>query len=98
MTKEKVISKKDVEYVALLARLRLDDEEKDRFTDQLESILEHAGKIKEIDTRDIKPTAHVVPLKNVYREDKKGPCLKQEEALKNAPEKEDGAFVVPKIV
>lgn len=95
---DKIISKQDVEYVARLARLELTEAEKDKFTGQLEQILEHAAKIKEIDTTSVQPTSHVVPVKNVFREDKAGPTLTREEALSNAPAKEDGAFVVPKIV
>lgn len=93
-----MISKKEVEHVALLARLALTEEEKERFTKQLQQILEHAGKIKQLNTAKIPPTSHVLPLKNVFREDKSRQYLSQEEALKNAPKKEDGSFVVPKIV
>jgi len=98
MAKEGIISKKEVEHVALLARLYLTEEEKERFTRQLQQILEHAGKIKELDTSKVPPTSHVLPLRNVFREDKSRSCLTQEEALKNAPKKEDNMFVVPKIV
>ena len=92
------IGKKDVEHVARLARLLLSDEEKEMFAAQLNHILDHAGKIAELDTTDVEPTSHVVPMRNVMREDKAGDCLSQEEALSNAPEKEDGGFVVPRIV
>jgi aspartyl-tRNA(Asn)/glutamyl-tRNA(Gln) amidotransferase subunit C len=92
------ISKKDVEHVALLARLELSDAEKETFTVQLAKILEHAAKIQKLDTTKIPPTAHIAPLNNVLREDKQGKCLTNEEALSNAPKQEDGGFVVPKIV
>lgn len=92
------ISKKDVEHVALLARLGLTEEEKKKFTRQLSQILEHASKISELDTEDVPPTSHVLPVKNVFRSDKSRPCLSQEKALSNAPKKEKGAFVVPKII
>jgi aspartyl-tRNA(Asn)/glutamyl-tRNA(Gln) amidotransferase subunit C len=92
------ISKKDVEHVALLARLELSDEEKEIFTKQLSQILEHAAKIQKLDTAKIPPTAHIAPLNNVLRDDKQGKCLTSEEALSNAPKREDGGFVVPKIV
>lgn len=95
---DKIISKKDVEHVALLARLKLSNEEKERFTRQLAQILEHAGKIKQLDTKRIPPTSHVAPLKNVLRDDASRPCLSNEDALQNAPKKEDGSFVVPKII
>ncbi len=93
-----VISKKDVEHVALLARLALTDEEKETFTGQLAQILEHAGKIQALDTTAVPPTSHVASLTNVLRPDEIRPCLTSEEALSNAPKQEDGGFAVPKIV
>ncbi|MDI6817411.1 MAG: Asp-tRNA(Asn)/Glu-tRNA(Gln) amidotransferase subunit GatC [Actinomycetota bacterium] len=92
------ISEKDVKHVAWLARLALDDAEVEKFAKQLDVILEHAGKIAELDTEDVQPTAHAIPLKNVLREDKVGRCLAPEVALANAPHQEDQAFVVPRIV
>ncbi len=92
------ITKKDVEHVALLARLELSDEEKEIFTEQLGDILEHAGVIQRLNTAKIPPTAHIAPLNNVLRDDKTDKCLSNEEALANAPKHEDGGFVVPKIV
>ncbi len=92
------ISKKDVEHVALLARLELSSEEKETFTEQLGQILEHAAKIQKLNTDKIPPTAHIAPLNNVLRDDKTDKCLSNEEALSNAPKQEDGGFVVPKIV
>ncbi len=92
------ISKKDVEHVARLARLLLTDEEKEMFTRQLSQILDHAGKIAELETADVESTSHVVLMKNVMREDKVDDCLAQAEALSNAPQQEDGGFVVPRIV
>lgn len=93
-----VIQKKDVEHIALLARLALTEDEKELFTGQLGQILEHAGKIQALDTEGVAPTSHVVPLINVLREDKNGACLTAKEALSNAPKEEDGGFAVPKIV
>lgn len=92
------ISDKDVRHVAWLARLALSDAEVQKFTQQLDVILEHAGKIAQLDVRDIPPTSHAIPLENVLREDKLGACLSPEEALANAPKREDQAFVVPRIV
>jgi aspartyl-tRNA(Asn)/glutamyl-tRNA(Gln) amidotransferase subunit C len=93
-----MIERKDVEYVALLARLDLSEEEKDRFTLQLGQVLEHAEKIRSLDTQDVEPTSHAIPLKNVMREDAAKPCLSQEEALSAAPSSEDGYFKVPRII
>ncbi|MDO8886587.1 Asp-tRNA(Asn)/Glu-tRNA(Gln) amidotransferase subunit GatC [Candidatus Oleimmundimicrobium sp.] len=92
------INKKEVEHVALLARLSLSENEKEKFVKQLGQILGHAGKISKLDTREIKPTFHALPVKNVFREDKEKPSLTQAEALSNAPVKEDGMIKIPKIV
>ena len=92
------VSKKDVEHVALLARLRLSDEEAEVYTRQLSQILEHAGKVSEVDTAGVKPTSHPLPVKNVYRSDEARESLSKDKVLRNAPEKESGAFKVPKIV
>lgn len=92
------ISKKDVEYVAKLARLKLSEEEKEKFTNQLDQILKYVDKLNELDTEKVKPTSHVLPLKNVFRKDKVGKSLKVEKALENAPEKARGFFKVPKVI
>lgn len=92
------ISEKDVKHVAWLARLAVTDAEVQKFTQQLDVILEHAGIIGELDVENIPPTSHAIPLKNVLREDKVGPCLTPEDALSNAPKKENQAFAVPRIV
>lgn len=92
------IDKKQVQHVALLARLELTEEEQDFLGTQLSQILEHIDKISSIDTTDVEPTAHAVDVSNVYREDSTRPPLTQEEALANAPKSEGSAFVVPKIV
>ncbi len=92
------ISREEVEHVALLARLAISSEEKDMFTEQLNVILEYVDQLNELDTTDVKPTSHVIPVKNVMREDQVETHLTQEEALKNAPEKEEGYIKVPRIV
>ncbi len=92
------ISKKEVEHVALLARLSLSEGEKEKFSKQLSQILEHAGKIAELNTEGVEPTSHALPIKNVFREDEEKTCLSQKEALSNAPAKEDGMIKIPKIV
>ena len=93
-----MIEKKDVEYVAWLARLDLSEEEKDRFTRQLGQVLEHAEKIRSLDTEDVEPTSHPIPLRNVMRSDEVRQCLTQEEALSGAPRAEGGYFMVPRII
>lgn len=93
-----MISKKEVEHVALLARLELTDAEKEVYTEQLNAILEYVGKLNELDTENVEPMAHVLPLTNVFREDKVFPGLSQAEALANAPAQQEGQFKVPRII
>lgn len=92
------ISKKDVEHVAMLARLHLDEDEKDKYTQQLNSILDYMEKLNQLDTEKVEPTSHVLPIKNVLRKDEVKASLSNEEVLSNAPDKEDGCFKVPKII
>jgi len=92
------ITVEDVEHVARLARLRLDDEEKETYRDQLSGILEHARAIGELDTAGVPPTSHALPVVNVFREDEVRPSLPVEEATGGAPDAEGGAFKVPRIV
>ncbi|ATW23453.1 Asp-tRNA(Asn)/Glu-tRNA(Gln) amidotransferase subunit GatC [Candidatus Formimonas warabiya] len=92
------ISLKDVEHVAMLARLELTAEEKEMYTGQLNAILEYIGKLQELDTSQIPPTAHVLPIHNVLREDQVRPSMDRAEVLQNAPYEEEGQFRVPKIV
>ncbi len=87
-----------IEHIALLARLHLSEEEKKLFSDQVGSIIQYIDKLNELDTTDVEPTAHVLPVKNVFREDRLKPSLPQEKVLQNAPEKSDHFFSVPKII
>jgi aspartyl-tRNA(Asn)/glutamyl-tRNA(Gln) amidotransferase subunit C len=84
----------DVEHVAALARLGLTGPEKERLRDQLSSILEHIEALSEIDTAAIPPTAQVLPLTNVMRDDVVRPSLPREALLANAPRQTDGFFEV----
>jgi len=93
-----MITKKDVEYVANLARLELSEEEKEKFTKQLSAILEYMDKLKKLNTENIKPTAHALELKNVWREDEIKPYPYRNDILENAPEKEADFFKVKKII
>ncbi|GAB6100008.1 Asp-tRNA(Asn)/Glu-tRNA(Gln) amidotransferase subunit GatC [Halanaerocella petrolearia] len=92
------LDKETVERVAHLARLELTEEEVEEFTEQLSDILGHAEKLNELDTEDVEPMAHVLPVNNVLRDDEVRESLDREEALANAPEKEQGMFKVPQIV
>ncbi|AZO96248.1 Asp-tRNA(Asn)/Glu-tRNA(Gln) amidotransferase subunit GatC [Halocella sp. SP3-1] len=93
-----MISKKDVEYIANLANLEVDEADKDVFAKQLGDILEYVEKLNELDTDGVVPTAYTVPMKNVFREDKAEPSIKRDKALANAPDKKDGQFRVPPII
>lgn len=92
------ITPKDVAHVALLSRLEIPENQVEKFTQELNSILEHAEELNKINTDNVQPTAHVLPLKNVMREDIVKPSLSRDLALSNAPEEQDGFFKVPKIV
>jgi aspartyl-tRNA(Asn)/glutamyl-tRNA(Gln) amidotransferase subunit C len=98
MVKVLAISIKDVEHVALLARLELTEEEKILYTEQLNAILEHMIRLQELDLKEVSPTAHVLPIHNVLRPDDVYPSMDRDEVLHNAPSRQDGHFMVPKIV
>lgn len=94
------ITKKDVEHVARLARLALTEEEKDRYTAQLGSILTYIEKLNQLDTSNVAPTTHVLPVANVWRDDKAQPNVltSTDEILQNAPEREGPFFKVKKVI
>lgn len=92
------LNRKDVEHVALLSRLDLSENELDKFTGQLDAILEYIDVLNQVDTSAVEPMAHVLEIRNVMRADEVQPSLPREAALQNAPEAEDGFFKVPKIV
>ena len=91
-------NRKDVEHVALLSRLELSEQELDKFTGQLDAILEYIDVLNQVDTSAVEPMAHVLEIRNVMRSDEVQPSLPREAALQNAPDAEDGFFKVPKIV
>lgn len=92
------ITRDDVEYVARLARLELTPEEIDLFTGQLGDILEHAADIESLDVGDIPPTAHPLPIVNVYRADEVVGSVDRDEVLAQAPAAESGQFRVPPVL
>ena len=93
-----MISLKDVEYAAQLARLDLRPEEKAGLAEQLGRILEYIGKLNELDTDGVEPTSHVLPLRNVFREDRAGEPMDREEALRLAPDAAGAFFQAPKVI
>jgi len=92
------LTEKDVDYISGLARIRLSDEDKKKFTVQLHSILEYVDKLNELDTESVEPTAHILPVNNVFREDKAVQSSNTELAIKQSPLLMDGLFEVPKVI
>lgn len=88
----------DVKYVANLARISLSPAEEEKISAQINGILGYIEKLKELDVANVEPTAHAVPLINVFRADEIRPSISNEDALRNAPSKANGLFLVPKIV
>ena len=94
----KEISKEDVEYAAKLARLELTEDEKESMTSQLRDVLRYVAKLNELDTDAVEPTAHVLPIKNVWRQDVPEESLPLEKVLKIAPKAHDGMLRVPRVI
>ena len=92
------ITKEDVLYVADLARLELDTASIDAFAEQIANILEYVDMLNRVDTAGVNPTTHAISLTNAFRDDEEKDHLERDLALANAPEREDGNFIVPKIV
>ena len=93
-----VISDETMEYVGILAKLELSEEEKAAAKKDMESMLDYIDKLNELDTTGVEPMSHVFPVQNVFREDVVVNGDDRENILKNAPEEKDGSFVVPKTV
>ncbi|MFZ7119350.1 MAG: Asp-tRNA(Asn)/Glu-tRNA(Gln) amidotransferase subunit GatC [Eubacteriaceae bacterium] len=92
------LKKEDVIYVADLARLEFSEDEVQVYANQLTNILDYAEKLNELDTTNVPPTAHVLPVNNVLRKDEITPSLEISKVLQNAPSQEDGCFKVPKVI
>ena len=92
------VSRADVEHVAALSRLALTDDEIEQLTGELGAILDYAAEVSALDTADVPPTAHPLPLVNVFRPDDPRPGLDRDEVLAQAPAAEDGQFRVPRIL
>src|SRR5438105_2200848 len=88
----------EVEHVALLARLELTGAEKTKLRADLNAIMEHFGRLLDLNTEDVPPTSHAIPMHNVFREDEPGPSLPSGDVLREAPEVREEFFVVPRIV
>jgi aspartyl-tRNA(Asn)/glutamyl-tRNA(Gln) amidotransferase subunit C len=92
------ITRADVQHVARLARIGLDDEELDLLASELDHILDAMQALRQLDTRMISPTAQVIELRNVMRDDVARPPWPVEEVLLNAPATRDGQFLVPPVL
>ena len=92
------ITSQQVEKVAQLARLDIAEDQVDQIAEQLAAILDYVEKLNEVDTHDVPPTAHAIDGTNAFREDKVHDHLANEKALANAPAKDEGGFVVPKVI
>lgn len=92
------ITTEDVKYIAGLSRLFISDNEIEMFRGQLNSIIEYVEQLNSLDTSNVEPTSHVIPLNNVMRDDIPAASLPVEEALKNAPDSTEKFYRVPKII
>ena len=92
------ITKDEVLHVARLARLDIHEGDIDRLAEQIGTILDYVDTLKQVDTTGVAATSHAITLTNAFREDEEAPHLSQDMSLANAPEKDDGAFVVPKVI
>ncbi|MCZ6676480.1 MAG: Asp-tRNA(Asn)/Glu-tRNA(Gln) amidotransferase subunit GatC [Candidatus Poribacteria bacterium] len=92
------ITTDDVKHVANLARLEFSEEETQQFTHQLARILDYIGKLNELDTTDVPPTSHVLPIRNVVKEDVAEPSYDRDLVLATAPAAEEGHFEVPQVI
>lgn len=93
-----IISDDTIEYVGILAKLDLSDEEKEAAKKDMGSMLDYIDKLNELDTTGVEPMSHVFPVNNVFREDIVTNGDDRDNILKNSPESRDGSFVVPRTV
>lgn len=92
------ISKDKVKHLADIVHIEITEKEAEKYAKQLEAMTQYAEKINELNTDDVSPTTYVMDMKNVLRKDEAKEWLTQEEALKNAPEKQDEHFKVPSVM
>lgn len=92
------LDRSTVEKVTLLARLRLNEEELDQMTEQLGKIVGYIDQLNELNTDDVEPLSHAVELTNVFADDIVAPSLPREQALENAPKKDDAHYQVPAVL
>lgn len=93
-----MLEQEELAHVARLARLDMDVAELARMTGQLDAILRYAAKLDEVDISGVAPTTHTLNAVNALRDDEARPSLPRDEALNNAPERNDRTFIVPKVI
>lgn len=96
MVMANIISDETIDYVGILAKLELSEEEKQQAKKDMGSMLDYIDKLGELDTTDVEPMSHVFPVKNVFREDTVINGDMREDILKNAPGEKNGMFMVPR--
>jgi len=92
------ITNKDIQHIAELARLNLATEEIEKFTNQFDNILNYMDRLNQVDTNHVSPMSHPSEMINAFRDDIVVPSIPTETALSNAPERDENAFIVPKVV
>lgn len=92
------VKKEDVKHIARLSKLRLNEKEIEEFTEDMNQILDYVKKLEKIDTSKVEPLSHPLEGLNVFREDKLQKSIDREAALKNAPERTEEFFKVPKVI
>jgi aspartyl-tRNA(Asn)/glutamyl-tRNA(Gln) amidotransferase subunit C len=92
------LSNTEVAKVALLARLRVSPSELETFTTQLNSIVDYVAQLQELDTTGVEPLAHGIEMRNVFRDDIRGQALQRDQALANAPKRNEVGFLVPAVL
>jgi aspartyl-tRNA(Asn)/glutamyl-tRNA(Gln) amidotransferase subunit C len=92
------IARDQIEHIARLARLKLSEDEVTRFQGELSQILTHMAQLDALDTTHVEPTAHPLPIRNVWREDEPRPSFGSDQALANAPQREGAFFAVPRVL
>lgn len=91
----KKVTKEMIEHIADLARLNIPEVEKEKITLEMEKIISYVDKLNELDTSDVKPMEHVIPIRNILREDVVIGSIDRESLMENAPSEEDGCYKVP---
>jgi aspartyl-tRNA(Asn)/glutamyl-tRNA(Gln) amidotransferase subunit C len=92
------LAREDVARIALLSRIAMSDDELDRFSEQLSRIVAYFDTLNELDTADVEPLSHALPVANVFRDDEPAPSLPAEAAVANAPARSGTCFKVPRVL